>query len=96
MGKSSLLQELESAASWRGWHVYWGRSQELALHTPFAPLQEALAAALSPVRAQQLANLVHPSRLAPAVGWLPGLAAALPSPTPTTALAEPARLNRRW
>jgi DNA-binding SARP family transcriptional activator len=94
MGKTSLLHELESAAGWRGWHVYWGRSQELALHTPYAPLQEALAAALPPVRVQQVASLVHPARLAPVAGWLPSLAAVLPPAPSTTALAEPAQLEQ--
>lgn len=81
IGKTRLLEEFASAATWRGWQVAWGRSQELSLPLPNAPLHHALASALIGPRLQQLARLVPPrwlallARLFPEIDALPELSA---------------------
>ena len=78
VGKTRLLQEMAQGAAWRGAQVAWGRGLELAPMPPYSVLAGALGAALSPLRAGQLAELVPgvelraASRLLPALtDWLP-------------------------
>ncbi len=78
VGKTRLVQEIAQSAAWRGLTVAWGRAQELAPAPPYSLVTEALQAALSPLRANQLADLVPGielravSRLIPALAdWLP-------------------------
>ncbi|MGC9399867.1 MAG: ATP-binding protein [Anaerolineae bacterium] len=80
VGKTRLLQEVARGAEWREAQVCWGWGRELAGLPPYGVLQEALRAALSPLRATQLAELVEgawlreASRLLPKlVDWLPDL-----------------------
>ncbi|MBN1813522.1 MAG: tetratricopeptide repeat protein [Anaerolineae bacterium] len=80
VGKTRLLQEVARGAEWREAQACWGRGRELAGLPPYGVLQEALRAALSPLRATQLAGLVEGiwlremSRLLPELAeWLPDL-----------------------
>ena len=58
IGKTRLLQEVARGAEWREMQVCRGRGRELAELPPYGLLREALRAALSPLRAGQLAELV--------------------------------------
>jgi DNA-binding SARP family transcriptional activator len=78
MGKSRLLREVASGASWRGAQVSWGRGREDAAALPFGALREALAAALSPLRARQLADLLPANSLHILSMLLPQIAELLP------------------
>ena len=78
MGKSRLLREIASGASWRGAQVSWGRGREDAQALPFGPLREALAAALSPLRARQIAEILPAHTLITLLSLLPELAELLP------------------
>src|SRR5690606_28629999 len=71
IGKSRLLLEIETSAGWRGWQVSWGRGEQFGLPSPFAPLSDALRAAITPARRDQLPAVVEPV-------WLDGLAELVP------------------
>jgi len=63
IGKTRLLEAIAEGAQWRGASVVWGVGRELAGITPFAPLDQALAAAVAGPRAHQLrARLDAPTR----------------------------------
>ena len=64
IGKTRLAEEIAAAAIWRGWQPCWGRCEELAIAPPFAPLSQALAAALPAPRRQQLRRVVAGEALA--------------------------------
>lgn len=64
IGKTRLLEEVESGARWRGAAVVWGRASEEPTASPLAPLAEALAVALAGPRAAQIESLVEPAVLA--------------------------------
>ncbi len=85
IGKSRLLYEIAQDARWRGVHILWGQCAEATVVTPYHPLAEAFRAALSPLRAEQLADLIEPlwlqeiGRLVPQLtDWLPDLASPAP------------------
>ncbi len=92
VGKTRLLQELARDAGWRDVQVLWGRCREMAGVAPFAPWIEALQNALSPLRAEQWAQLVEPIWLRVLRPLLPGLAAVAPDPAPPL---EPERERER-
>lgn len=58
MGKSRLLDELATAARWRGAEVATGRVDEFSLPGPGAPFVTAIADALTPTRRAQLSELI--------------------------------------
>ena len=64
IGKTRLAEEVAALAAWRGWGVCVGRGEELAIARPFAPLSQALAAALPRPRRQQLSRAVPAEALA--------------------------------
>jgi DNA-binding SARP family transcriptional activator len=78
-GKSRMLREVAAGAEWRGAHVSWGRAREDAQALPFGALREALAAAITPARARQLAETISPYALGTLALLLPDLAEALPA-----------------
>ncbi|MCB8977396.1 MAG: tetratricopeptide repeat protein [Ardenticatenaceae bacterium] len=80
MGKTRLLESLAQSANWRGWQVAWGTSEEFALPAPYAPLMDALAAALPQPRVQQLIRLVPGWWLAFLARLLPDLATQIKLP----------------
>ncbi len=82
VGKTRLLQEVARGAEWREAQVCWGRGRELAGLPPYGVLQEALRAALSPLRAAQLAELVEGTWLREVSRLLPELAEWLPDLPP--------------
>lgn len=90
IGKSRLLEEIARSARWRRWQVALGRGEALALPPTYAPLDQALAAALPPPRLQQLAQLLPPFWLA-CLSQLAPVAAAV-APRITIAPADPDRL----
>src|SRR5581483_7244660 len=67
VGKTRLAREVCDDARWRGFDVLWARCHGNDVTRPYAPLADALAAALTPLRVQQLAQ-----RLGPV--WLQSLA----------------------
>lgn len=73
VGKSRLLAELAHAADWRGWHIAWGKADEFTTPRPYAPLAQALSAALPAPRVQQIARLIRPFWLAVAATVIPPL-----------------------
>jgi len=77
-GKSRLLREVASGAEWRGAQVSWGHGREDAPARPFEALREALLAALTPLRAQQLAEHLDAHALDALLSLLPELADRLP------------------
>jgi predicted ATPase/DNA-binding SARP family transcriptional activator len=78
LGKSRMLREVAGGAEWRGAQVSWGRGREDAQALPFGALRDALASAISPTRARQLAETVPPYSLGTLTLLLPDLAEALP------------------
>jgi len=72
VGKTRLLQEIARDAEWRGAQVLWGRGHELEAAYPFEPFTEALESGLSPLRVEQLRQVVD-------TVWLQVLAPLLPS-----------------
>jgi DNA-binding SARP family transcriptional activator/tetratricopeptide (TPR) repeat protein len=78
IGKSRLLQEIEASATWRGWQVAYGRGEEFGSPAPYAPVSNALRAAIPPSRREQLQQLVERVWLAGASSLVPALA-----PTPS-------------
>ncbi len=80
-GKSRLLREVASGAEWRGAQVSWGHGREDAPARPFEALREALLAALTPLRAQQLAERLPAHALDALLPLLPELADRLPEHT---------------
>ncbi len=60
IGKTALLRDLAHAADWRGWQIHWGFGQDGISPAPYAPLTEALDAALPLPRAAQLAADLPP------------------------------------
>ena len=85
-GKSRLLQEVAEAAAWRGAPAAWGYAQDQAAAPPFGPLTQALDAALSPLRIQQIRRLLPELWLAAAAQLLPEITAVLPHLPPLTSL----------
>lgn len=80
VGKTRLLQEAARDAAWRGCQVLWGLGREHGELTPYGPLRELLAEALTPLRARQLAEMVdglwlrEVSQIVPQLAeWLPDL-----------------------
>lgn len=71
IGKSRLLQEIESGADWRNVTVVKGYTTEYPAASPFAPLAGALTAALAPPRAAQLETLLPAESLAAAAPLFP-------------------------
>lgn len=63
IGKTRLAEEVATAATWQGWQPLWGRGAELAIAPPLAPLNQALATALSGPRQQQLRRIVDNEHL---------------------------------
>jgi DNA-binding SARP family transcriptional activator len=67
VGKTRLVREVCDDARWRGFDVLWARCHGNHVARPYAPLADALGAALTPLRAQQLAQRLEPI-------WLQSLA----------------------
>jgi DNA-binding SARP family transcriptional activator len=79
LGKSRLLREAATGAEWRGAQVSWGHGREDAQALPFGALRDALAAAITPARARQLAETMPPYALGTLTLLLPELAEAIPA-----------------
>jgi DNA-binding SARP family transcriptional activator len=60
VGKTRLVREVCDDARWRGFDVLWARCHANDMARPYAPLAEALRNALTPLRAQQLAQRLGP------------------------------------
>ncbi len=73
MGKSRLLQELAAAGAWRGFQVAWGYASDRAAATPYSPLDQALAAVITPGQASQLRAHLSPVALDALAGLVPHL-----------------------
>ncbi len=91
IGKSRLLQEVEMSAEWRGWQIAYGRGEQYGSPAPFAPFGDALRAAATRPRREQLQQVVGPRWLAAAETLVPGLARSDQS---WPAAASVARLGR--
>lgn len=95
IGKSRLLREVAQAAAWRGAEVSWGYAGADTQHVPFGPLCTALGAILTPLRAQQVSQLLPAARLRVLTTLLPQLGAipASPARLPHAAAAQTAALH---
>ncbi len=74
VGKTRLLQEIARDAEWRGAQVLWGRGLESGT-LPYRPVLEALKDGLSPLRTQQISQIVDSvwiDALRPHLGCLAG------------------------
>ncbi|NKQ37109.1 MAG: AAA family ATPase [Chloroflexi bacterium] len=71
LGKTRLLQEIAYSADWRGWQTAWGYGDEFSLPQPYAPLANALSAALPPPRLEQISQLLAPHTLSLIAQLLP-------------------------
>jgi DNA-binding SARP family transcriptional activator len=60
VGKTRLVREVCDDARWRGFDVLWARCHGNDMARPYAPIADALGAALTPLRAQQLAQRLGP------------------------------------
>ena len=78
-GKSRLLREAASGAEWRGAQVSWGYAREDAEALPYEALRQALEAALTPLRARQLAEQLPAHTLSALLPLLPHLSELLPN-----------------
>ncbi len=95
VGKTRLLQETARDASWRGVQVLWGQNAGPEPPAPYRPLAEALEAALSPLRMEQLSALLGPTHLREIVRLIPSLAEWLPGMEPSPAL-HPSQERERF
>ena len=82
IGKTRLLQEIADSAGWRGWQVFSGRAAEFSQPAPYAPLGEALLAALPAPRLEQLAQWMEPAWLGVLASLLPDIKEHLPVGVP--------------
>lgn len=73
IGKSRLLEEVREGAEWRGVPVFTGQHVVTSALTPYDGLKEALAPAMTGVRAERLATVVNPVWLRQAATVLEGL-----------------------
>jgi DNA-binding SARP family transcriptional activator len=96
MGKSRLLEEAAQAAAWRGWPVAWGRSQEFTLPQAYAPLAQALNAALPRSRIQQLARLAPAPVLATVAPLVPAVREILEATEIPPAPSLAAAIGQLW
>jgi predicted ATPase/DNA-binding SARP family transcriptional activator len=94
VGKTRLLRTVAHDAEWRGAQVLWGEAQEMGDSVPYGPLTEALASGLSPLRANQLAQLVDRIWQQVLAPLLPTLATCLPDLAQAPQL-DPARERAR-
>ncbi len=92
VGKTRLLQEIARDAEWRGAQVLWGYCQEAQTSAPYAPVLDALAQGLSPLRAEQLRSLVEPIWLQTLAPLVPNLVPASQPPAPLDPKQERTRL----
>lgn len=77
-GKTRLLRELASGASWRGAHVHWGRGFADARRRPLGPLREALESLLARPAARQALTTLERGLVDELALLLPDLADGTP------------------
>lgn len=77
-GKTRLLEALAESAAWRGLGVAWGSARELAAVSPYAPLDQALQAALAGPQADQLRARLSSAIVETLAGLVPRLRAGAP------------------
>jgi DNA-binding SARP family transcriptional activator len=77
-GKTRLLRELMRDAEWRGVNVGWGRGVELSDLPPYGLWNAVMSSVLSPLRANQLVELVDNLWIREAARVLPALTNVLP------------------
>ena len=78
VGKTRLLQEIARDAVWREMRPLWGRGRELTARASYDALLEAVREGLTPLRAQQLADLLPRADLEILTLILPELRVWLP------------------
>lgn len=78
VGKTRLLRALSDDAQWRGLSPLWGTCNELDIRTPYAGIAEALQSGLSPLRAEQVSEVVDDVWLSTGGRVVPALADFLP------------------
>jgi predicted ATPase/DNA-binding SARP family transcriptional activator len=94
VGKSRLVQELARAAEWHSAQVLWGFGRESEGSQPYGPLVEALNSGLTPLRVEELIQLLQPIWLSVLAPLLPGLASNQITPERPAAL-PPAQERER-
>lgn len=81
VGKTRLAQELARQAEWHSMQVLWGYASESEGNQPYSPLVQALNNGLTPLRTEELTQLVQPI-------WLTVLARLLPALTNNPEMLE--------
>ncbi len=85
IGKTRLIQELTDDASWRGLSVLLASCSEEEMLHPLRTLRTAIESALTPLRAQQLAEILDDADLADLANIAPAIRTWLPDvPVPGT------------
>ncbi len=83
IGKTRLLREVAADFEWRGGQLLWGKFSQLETGRPLEALTEALESGLTPLRTEQLQQLLEPVWRQVLYPLLPGL---IDTPTQSTAL----------
>ena len=91
IGKSSLLDEIETGAAWRGVTIIHNQICEYPTATSFGGLADALTIALAPPRAAQLETMLPPETCAAIAPLFPAWGAMGTLPT-----LPPARTQERF
>ncbi|MFN2303079.1 MAG: AAA family ATPase, partial [Anaerolineales bacterium] len=94
VGKTRLMEEIARDVEWRGAQVLWGRGREKEVSLPFGPLVDAINDAISPLRAEQLCQVVAKPWLQVLKPFLPDLEVMLPQLQSAPALDANQEQNR--
>lgn len=88
IGKTRLLEEVASDATWRGLRVLWGRGREITRLTPYSIVREILTQELTALRIAQLEEMISSVWLAEIAAFMPALADNFQNLPARTQLAE--------
>ncbi|MBN1665855.1 MAG: AAA family ATPase [Anaerolineales bacterium] len=86
IGKTRLVQEVARDLEWRGGQVLWGSTSPMKVTPPYGPLAQALGSGLTPLRINQLAQVIEPIWLQVLKPFIAELAAFKPDLPPAPAL----------
>ncbi len=86
VGKTRLVQEVARDLEWRGAQVLWGSASPMEITPPYGPLAQALGSSLTPLRMNQLAQVIEPIWMQVLKPFILELAALKPDLPPAPAL----------
>lgn len=96
VGKTRLVQEAIATARWRGFQVAVGKADPLAAPSPYQLLSDALSPLLTPLRLDQLAQIIEPQWLSAAAQLLPSIPKQLPDLASPPSLEPQEEQQRLW